>query len=273
MAGDEEGDFGGVGDGEVDDDLRVVEVEGADEVAEAGAGEGDIAVAGVFEAVDGAEFAEAGGELTDLAPGGIGEVVHGALGKAVGESEDRGKFGEVGGGERGGVGGESGGVKGHAVELAEDDGLDAGGGGGGTAEAGAVRALLAEVEVADGAGGRHVAEVGGDAGEVLGGVEFGEFAVFVAGGAEKTLFEGEAGGAVGQGAVAHVGVAVVEPGDDDDGTVIDGGGGGTEVDRRERAPAYSRPPASIDRIALDPGRHHHDRRARGDRLREGGEPV
>ena len=120
------------------------------------------------------------------------------------------------------------------VELAEDDGLDAGLLGGFAEEAGALEALFAEVEVADDAAAGHVSKMGGEVREVgfLG--EFRELAVFIAVGAEEGLFEGEAGGAVGEGAVAHVGVAVVEAGDDDEGAGVELGAGFAEFDCGDR---------------------------------------
>ena len=220
---DEQGDLLGGGDGEVDDDVRIVELDGAYEVATTGGGEREVAVAGVFQAVDGAELASGVGEGADLDPGGVGEIVHRALGKAVGEGEDLFELGAVFGGEdvAGAVGAELGLGEGDAVELAQDHGLNAGGGGGGAQQLGAVGPLLAKIEVGDGAGAGHVAQMSLDVGQVRLAGELGEFAVFVAGGAKKALLQREAGGAIRQGGVAHVGVAVVETGDDDERALLE----------------------------------------------------
>jgi hypothetical protein len=214
----------------VDDEVRVVEIERTGEVAASGGRNGEVAVAGVFEAVDGAEFPAGGGDVADFAPGGIREVVHRAFGEAVGDGEDLLEFEAGGFGERREIGAELVFGDGRFVELAEDDGLDAGLLGGFAEKPGAVEALFAEVEVADDAAAGHVSKMGCEVREVgfLG--KFREFAVFIAVGAEEGLFEGEAGGAVGQGAVAHVGVAVVEAGDDDEGAGVELRDGGVEFD-------------------------------------------
>ncbi len=238
--GGHEGDLLGVGLGEMDDEVGVVagRIEGAGEVAAAGALERERAVAGVFEAVDGAQLSGRAGEVMNLAPGSGREVVHGALREPVGDGQHGVQFGAGGRGQGGGAPVEGGVVEGGGVELIEDDGADPGGLAGGAKQARALGALFAEVEVADGAGAGHVAQGFRHVRLQLRRREFAQFAVFVAVGAEEALFEGEAGGPVGEGAVTDVGVPIGEPGDDHQ-----GGGrelardGGTEFDRAKSVTA------------------------------------
>ena len=191
------------------------DIEGALEVASSGDGLALLAIAGIFETMDGAETLVGLGQPEKLPPCGVGQVVDGAFTEAIGFIEE-GSEGGKGLFRQGGLILDQLGIGERQLRnLAHDDGGDPGFAGGPSQQADSGKPLFAEIDVSDGTAGGHAGEGIADCRVLDAGIRRIQLAVFITMGPEKAFFEGHGSGAVGEERIAHVSMAVDEAGNDD----------------------------------------------------------
>src|SRR3954469_12617486 len=105
--------------------MRIVEFDCADQIAPPGYGKRYVSVAGVFQAMNGAKFAQSRREHTDFFPSLVCEIVHCTLRESVTQGEQVIEFRSAFSRERGTICSKFFFVEWAAIELTQNDRLDA----------------------------------------------------------------------------------------------------------------------------------------------------